>query len=64
MSKLIDIVHPQNRDRPGWCKNGEFHTLVTKIPRFSKHIEIEVLIIDRSSRFHVQEYRHKSKLKK
>jgi uncharacterized protein (TIGR00290 family) len=41
-------------------ENGEFHTLVTNIPQFSKRIDIELLKVDRSSRFHIQKYRAKS----
>ena len=58
--EFIDSL-PENVDPCG--ENGEFHTLVTNMPQFSRPIEIELLNIDRSSRFHVQKYRLKSELK-
>ncbi len=58
--EFIDSL-PETVDPCG--ENGEFHTLVTNIPQFSKPIEIELLNIDHSSRFHVQKYRLKSNLR-
>ena len=37
-------------------ENGEFHTLVTNTPQFSKPIGLELLNVDRSGRFHIQKY--------
>lgn len=45
---------PNNVDPCG--ENGEFHTLVCNMPGFNRPITLKSLEINRSSRFHIQEY--------